>query len=138
MQLVTPQEWQIIQSSVATTAGIVKYYREKGNTVYISPDASGDTAVFEYVSNYWITDSTGATSKGSFTSDDDLIKFPESMVELGLKYKLKAGEGLPSVVELKDYEDDLARNIGYETPKRNLGRNYYSKFTNLPDTGVGQ
>ena len=138
MQLVTPPEWQIIKSSVSTTVGIVRYYRERGNAVYIEPDESGDTVVFEYVSNQWITDSTGVTSKSAFTVDTDLIKFPEYMVELGLKYKLKAGEGLPAVVEQQEYEGEVNKNIGYETPKRNLGRNYDYKFTNLPDTGIGQ
>lgn len=138
MQLVTAPEWQVIKSSVSTVVGIVRYYREKGNTVYIEPDASGDTVVFEYYSNYWITDSTGVTSKGAFTVDTDLVKFPEYLVELGLKYKLKAGEGLPAVVEREEYDRELARNIGFETPKRVLGRNYDYKFTNLPDTGIGQ
>lgn len=138
MQLVTPPEWQVIQSSVSTTVGIVRYYRERGNSVFIDPDESGDTVVFEYVSNFWITDSTGETSKGSFTADTDLVKFPEHLVELGLKYRLKAGEGLPAIVEKDEYEREIARYRGFETPKRNLGQNYNYQFTNLPDTGIGQ
>lgn len=138
MQLVTAREWQIIKSSVSTTVGIVRYYREKGNIVYIEPDETGDTVVFEYISNQWITDSTGATSKAAFTADTDLVKFPEYLMELGLKFKLKAGEGLPAVVEQTDYQNELSKNIGYETPRRDLGRNYDFKFNNLPDTGIGQ
>lgn len=138
MALVTPSEWQILKSSIINPSGIIRYYRERGGSVYITPDATGDTIVFEYISNYWITDSTGVTSKGAFTADTDLVKFPEYVMELGLKYYLKAGDGLPSVVEKEMYDDEASRLMGYETPKRILGRvPKLSKF-NLPETGIGQ
>jgi hypothetical protein len=138
MQLVTPQEWQLLESSVVSTVGINRYYRESGDSVLITPDESGDTLVFEYISNYWITDSTGATSKGAFTVDSDLVKFPEFLMELGLKYRLKAGDGLPAAVEMAEYEAERARLISAETPKRIIGPKYPPKFlANLPDTGYG-
>ena len=137
MSLVTQAEWQLLKSSIVGAVGINRYYRERSGNILIDPDASGDTLVFEYISNQWITDSTGATPKSAFTADTDLVVFPEYLVELGLKYKLKAGEGLPSVNEMQEYEAEFARYVGYETPKRTLGRNYYNP-TNLPDTGYGQ
>ena len=137
MSLVTQSEWQLLKSSIVGTVGINRYYRERFGSILIEPDASGDTLVFEYISKNWITDSSGVTAKAAFTADTDLTKFPEYLVELGLKYKLKAGEGLPSVNEQKEFEAEFARHVGYETPKRTLGRNYYNP-TNLPDTGIGQ
>ena len=35
MQLVTPQEWQVLQSSVTTTVGINRFYREESNNILI-------------------------------------------------------------------------------------------------------
>lgn len=138
MALVTAPEWQQLKSSVVSSVGIVRYYRERGNSVFITPDATGDTIVFEYISNYWITDTTGATSKGAFTVDSDLVKFPEFLMELGLKYRLKAGDGLPSVAEFEDYTIERDRLIASETPKRIIGPKYTpTNFANLPDTGYG-
>lgn len=140
MALVTPQEWQVLKSSVVTNVGIVRYYREQANNILITPDESGDTIVFEYISNQWITDSTGATSKSAFTEDSDLVKFPEFLMELGLKYELKAGDGLPAAVELKEFEDAREDLIAAETPSRIIGPkfNVNTRNPNLPDTGVGQ
>lgn len=139
MSLVTAPEWQLLKSSVATTVGIVRYYRERGDSILITPDASGDTVVFEYISNYWVTDSAGTTSKFDFTADDDLMKFDEYLMELGLKYRLKAGDGLPAAVELEEYESELNRLIAAETPTRIIGPNMQPMhLSNLPDTGFGQ
>lgn len=136
MYLVTQPEWQLLKSSIVSTVGINRFYRERSGNILIEPDQTGSTLVFEYISGNWITDSTGVTSKSAFTADTDLVKFPEYLMELGLKYKLKAGEGLPSVNEMQEYEAEFARNVSYETPKRTLGRNYYNP-TNIPDTGIG-
>jgi hypothetical protein len=140
MGLVTPQEWQVLKSSVVTNVGIIRYYREQANNILITPDQTGSTIVFNYISNQWITDSTGATSKSTFTSDDDLVKFPEFLMELGLKYELKAGDGLPAAVELKEFEDARADLVASETPSRIIGPKYNinTRNPNLPDTGVGQ
>ena len=137
MQLVTQSEWQLLKSGVVSVAGINKYYRERQGSILIDPDTTGETLVFEYISKNWITDSTGATYKAAFTADTDITVFPEYLLELGLEYRLKAGEGLPSVIEKEEFETELDRNISYETPKRNLGRQYIRR-TNLPDAGYGQ
>ena len=139
MSLVTPQEWQVLKSSVVTSAGISRFYREQVNSILITPDATGSTVVFNYISNQWITDSTGATSKAAFTVDSDLVKFPEFLMELGLKYELKAGDGLPAAVEKQEFEDALADLIAAETPSRIIGPKYRNnRNPNLPDTGIGQ
>lgn len=140
MGLVTPQEWQVLKSSVVTTVGIVRYYREQANNILITPDQSGSTIVFNYISDQWITDSTGATSKAAFTADTDLVKFPEFLMELGLKYELKAADGLPSMVEKMEYEEARDDLLAAETPSRIIGPKYNinTRNPNLPDTGVGQ
>lgn len=140
MSLVTPQEWQVLKSSVVTNVGIVRYYREQDNNILITPDETGDTIVFEYISTNWITDSTGSTKKAAFTSDDDEVVFPEFLMELGLKYELKAGDGLPAAVEKQEFEDAREDLIAAETPRRIIGPkyNYNTRNPNLPDTGVGQ
>jgi len=141
MQLVTPQEWQMLKSTLVTTVGIIRYFRERGNSILVTPDSgTGDTLALEYVSTNWITDSTGTTEKSAFTADDDLVIFPEYLMELGLKYELKAGDGLPALVELDEYEQALEDEIAQETPRRIIGPRYYenSRNPNLPDTGIGQ
>lgn len=137
MQLITDAEWQVVQSGIVSLAGINKYYRERGGNILIDPDTSGEEIVFEYISKNWITDSTGTTNKSSFTSDDDEVRFPEFLVELGLKYELKAGEGLPALFEKDEFQTELRRNIASETARRDLG-NSRLKFNNIPDIGYGQ
>ena len=137
MQLVTQAEWQLLKSSVFSPVGLSRYYRERNNNILITPDQTGSTLVFEYISKNWITDATGVTYKEAFTVDTDIPVFPEFLMELGLNYKLRASEGLPAEVEKQDYYDELARNEGYETPKRTLGDSFM-RPTNLPDSGYGQ
>lgn len=139
MILVTAQEWQELKSGVVNVAGINRYYREQGNNILVTPDASGDTLVFEYISNYWITDSAGTTSKGSFTADTDLVKFPEYLVELGLKYYVRANKGLPAAIDMENFKDALERYKANQTPNRVIGPSYPKDLSfNIPDTGIGQ
>ena len=140
MGLVTPQEWQVLKSSVVTNVGITRYYKEQGNSILITPDESGSTIVFNYISDQWITESTGVTGQSTFQADTDLVLFPEFLMELCLKYELKAGDGLPSAIDLKEFEDAREDLLASETPSRIIGPKYSNntRNPNLPDTGVGQ
>ena len=60
------------------------------------------------------------------------------MLELGLKYELKAGDGLPAVVDLAEFESARENLMAAETPARPIQPNHSGRrWSNLPDTGIG-
>jgi len=138
LQIVTASEWQYLKSGIVTNTGIVRYARARGGNLIITPDASGDTLVFEYVSNYYAK-SSGGTAKATFTADDDTSFFKDNLLELGLKYYLKTEYGLPSQEDGDRYYDSAEKLIAQEKPQKVISpaiRN--SRFiVNIPDSGVG-
>jgi hypothetical protein len=120
LKYVTPQEWQFIQNSVPGYDGYYKYFRELQNKVLLYPDdTAGETLVLEYISKNWII-AADSTAKATFTSDDDTTVFDDYFLELGLKYELKAGDGLPSVVEYQEFEEEKKKLQGQETFRRDI------------------
>lgn len=105
----------------------------------MTPDASGDSLVFEYISNFYAV-SIGGTAKSTYTADDDTSKFPETLIKLGLKYYLKTEFGLPSQEDALRYYDRIDQLKAQDRPAKIIGRPLIqdSKFiVNIPDTGAG-
>lgn len=140
LQIVTPSDWQFLKSGIISQTGIRRYARARGDNLIITPDNSGDTLVFEYVSSYYAKDS-GGTKKATFTADSDEPRFKESLVELGLKAYLKTEYGLPAVEDMDRYYDSAQKLIAQEKPQkviqpqRNIERSRF--VVNIPDTGAG-
>lgn len=140
IQIVTAEEWQSLKSGIITNTGIYRYARARGNNLIITPDESGDTLVFEYVSSYYAK-SSGGTAQATFTDDTDTSYFPEYLLELGLKYYLKTEYGLPSQEDGLRYYDTVEDLMAQERPAKvirmgkNAGKSDY--VINIPDSGVG-
>src|SRR4051812_28053350 len=95
---VSPQEDQWMRSGVTAT-GPRRRFRQVGrgsNTFRIWPAASTSgspaTLVFDYISSYWATDTTG-TPKAQFTADTDICVFPDNVVVAGLTYRFMMAKG---------------------------------------------
>ncbi len=103
----------------------------------MTPDASGDTIAFEYLSNFWV-ESSGGTAKAAFTVDTDTTLYPEFLLELGLSMKLKQAKGLPWASDMDAFERERERLIGGEMPLETLGDGSLNNFViNIPQTGFG-
>ena len=140
VQIVNAAEWQELKSGIITNTGIYRFARARGNSLLITPDASGDTLVLEYVSSYY-AESSGGTRKATFTADDDVSVFNENLIELGLKYYLKDEYGLPAIGDGDKYYDSMEKLMAEERPLKVLRPHpaiYYSQYVvNIPDSGAG-
>lgn len=138
VRIYTAAEWQELVSGIIATTGINRYARARGDSLIITPDASGDTLVFEYISKFYAV-SSGGTAKATYTADDDTSKVPEPLLKRGLKYYIKSEQGIPAEEDMHryyDYMDDLA---GQDQPAKVIrGSRQRSDFViNIPDTGAG-
>lgn len=140
IQIVTPAEWQWLESGIVSTVGIWRWARVRGNLLIMTPDESGDTLVLEYISSFYAQDS-GGTKKATFTADDDTSRFNENLIEIGLKAYLKSEYGLPAVEDFDKYYDSAEKLIAQERPLKVIRPQreiWKSQFVvNIPDTGIG-
>ena len=140
VMIVTAAEWQYLKSGIISNVGIYRWARARTGNLIITPDATGDTLVFEYVSNFYAKDS-GGTRKATFTVDTDLCFFEEHLVELGLKAYLKSEYGLPAEEDFDRYYTTAENLISQEKPlkvirpARDIYRNRF--VVTIPDTGAG-
>lgn len=68
--------------------------------------ASTETLKFFYVSNKIVKDSGGVT-KALFSADDDTLRIPEKLLELGMIWQWRANMGLPYAEDMANYESYL-------------------------------
>lgn len=135
--IVNAKQWQRLVSGVISSAGVQRFARTRGKNLIITPDATGDTLAFEYLSNFWV-ESSGGVAKVAFTDDTDTALFPEDLLELGLTAKLLQKKGLPWVSDLDTFERQRERLIGGEMPLETLGGRSLNNFViNIPQTGFG-
>ena len=140
IQIVTAAEWQYLKSGIVSSLGIYRWARVRGDNLIITPDASGDTLVLEYISNFYAKDSNG-TKKATFTADTDQSRFKENLIEIGLKAYLKSEYGLPAEEDFDKYYDSAEKLIAQERPLKVIRPNRQvnkSRFVvNIPDSGAG-
>lgn len=135
------QQWQWLKSGFIATGPRLRFRRMGGFFQIWPPIASAEYLGWEYVSNAWAQDTTGA-GKSSFTVDTDTCIFPDRLMVLGLKLKYFEVKGFDTTALSRDYQDELsiamANDMGSETlsfapqlSQQLLG------VANLPDTGLG-
>lgn len=102
------QEWQTFKSGMVS-AGPRQRFRILGNSLQINPSPPpGQMASFEYISNAWVIGNDG-TSKTTFTADDDICVFPDSLMLTGLKTQWKQSKGLDVTFDLGEFRALLER-----------------------------
>lgn len=137
--IVSAAQWQYIKSGIISQTGVTRWGRVRGNNLIITPDASGDTLVVEYLSNYYAT-SSGGTAKATFTADDDTTPFKEHLIELGLKYYIKSENDLDATEDCDRYYSTMESLVSEEKPMPVLRPQGYGRVpfvVNIPDTGAG-
>lgn len=110
----------------------IPYWRVSSDNIETVPAVKdGQTVTFEYVSNYWITDS-GGTPKARFTADTDLILLPEILIVLATVYRWKRAKGLDYAQELADFKMECAKqaHIDGGLPRLRMaeGRDYMHPY----------
>lgn len=116
------EEWQLLKAS--SVQGPYSQYRIRGGLLMFIPSpTAGQTCAFEYVSNYWCTDSTGATGRTAFTVDTDVSVLDEQLLALSLTWRFKQAQGLDFSTELQMYENRLQNAMARDGGKPVLDMN---------------
>lgn len=109
-------EWQA-QKAMATTNPRYRF-RIRGGHLLVNPTpAAGLTWAFEYVSKYWITDSTGVTYQEYFGADGDLVVLPAELLLMGLRWRWKKEKGLDYAEDFRTYEMQVKDAVGRDGGK---------------------
>lgn len=142
----SPQQWQIARSGLVASPALRLRYRIKrgsGSTREFFTDpvpSGGDTLVYEYLSNQWVSNAAGDTFKTTFTADDDVSLLDEDLVEMGLVWRYKQAKGLAFAAELAEYELERDRRIGNDPGATKVfvaRRKFKLPPANVPITGFG-
>lgn len=113
------RQWQ--QNKALTLTGPYPQYRIRGNTLrfYPSPTA-GQTCYFEYISNCWCTDSTGAVYRRNVAADADLLLLDDEIMLAGLEWRWLRKKGLSYAEEFATYEALVADAMRRDGSQRTI------------------
>lgn len=116
---ITPVEWNGLKVQSFTSENKKFIYR--GGSVFTQPTlGTGVDMAFEYVSDEWATDTTGATGKTSMTVDTDLSLIDDELMIAITKYEWLKDEGQPYQEAARDAKDALDMLVKNDRPTDNI------------------
>lgn len=119
---VGPVGWQGLKAT--PFSGFWSQYRIRGGHLFFLPAATvGQTVAFEYVTENWATDTTGATGKAEFTADDDVPLLDSKLITTGLVWRWKASKGLSYDEDFRKYENMVADAMARDGTKGKVSLN---------------
>lgn len=134
-----PSAWQRLKNSTISTFNYV--FRVKGSNIVIQPVPSIESSnlSLEYISAYYLVDSTTHIPKPAVDSNSDLYVFDDRLIINGIKLKFKEITGLNSEAAAYDYEMTKRSVISSDGGAQvlSLGRSR-SGFSNIPDGNWNQ
>lgn len=129
-----PSAWQRMKNSSISTYNYV--FRIKGANVVIQPTPSIESSnlSLEYISAYYLVDSTTRLPKAAVDSNSDLFVFDDRLIINGVKLKFKEITGLNGEAAAYDYEMTKRSVISSDggAPVLMMGRSN-TGFSNIPD-----
>jgi hypothetical protein len=104
-----------------TYLGPWPHYRIRGGALLINPvPTAGHSYYFEYVSNCWLTETTGATYRRNIAADDDVFLLDDEIILAGLEWRWLRKKGLSYAEEFASYEALVAAAIAADGTRRTL------------------
>jgi len=136
LELVTNRTWNFLENGVVAQAGIHQQWIQQGKEILLNPiPTSAETIEYEYITNQYIEDVLGTTFKTTFTVDTDTTRYPEYLLELGLKAKIRKRYGDAYQDDLDEFNRELdmaiARSGGNTTLRPHLRKRF--PVTNIQD-----
>ena len=107
--------WQILLTLPGTFPG---YWRLIDNAFETSGVAKGITCTVPYVSNNWILDANGVTTKPLWAADTDTPRIADDLFILGGRWRWKQSKGLDYGEDMATYERWLERAISADRASR--------------------
>lgn len=139
----TAQQWQWLKSGYISTGPRVRF-RQLDNLFQIWPALGVEHSLgFEYVSTYWVAESSGAQpTASSFTSDTQTCIFPDRLMVLGLKLKFFEIKSFDTTALWRDFNMQLSIAKSADQGAANLSfapriSTVLIGWENIPDSGYG-
>jgi len=95
-------QWTALRA--LSVPGVGQYWRIQNNAMHIYPIRAGMTITYDYISKYWTGPTAGSPSAEAATSDNDVVVFPEDLMEKGILWRWKQAKGLDYAEEMRNYE----------------------------------
>lgn len=137
---ITAEKWQQLKRT-NVQSGIYRYFRLRGNQIlfFPTPTRTGDTIVFEYISNTPV-ESAAQVAQQRFQADTDVPLLDEYLITIGVIWRVRRVQGLRYDAEKMRYEQEVQRAVARDKalPVLNFGKkrnNYFA--SNLPEDGFG-
>lgn len=99
---ITPQEWQF-RKTLGIAGPLYQGRIRQGRLLFIPPPPAGHTLAFEYASEWFVSDSSGAGKKWP-TADTDTFVVNDSLPVAYLRWAWKSAKGLDYAEEFETYE----------------------------------
>ena len=132
---ISPQDWQFIQASVATT--IIESFRRRGNDILITPTPNGtDSYAYEYISTQWC-ESSGSTDQSAWASDTDTGILSEELMTLGVIGRFLRAKGMDYAEPFRTYEIQVAQAFSRDGGRRRLNMGARSSRRRSPYIAEG-
>lgn len=110
---VTPQAWQQIQSSGATSNIVIGFRKRDGSFLLTPTPEAGETIAYEYISNKWARSADLSEAKLRWDTDTDTSYFDEWLITLDIVWRWRKTKGLAYAEDYdtwKNYRDTLLGN----------------------------
>jgi len=141
---VTPQEWQVLCSSINPT-GPRRRFRIMSGTFDIFPipgPTDTSTLVYEYYSNGWCQ-SSGGQPQQDFAADTDTYLLDDDSMVLGIIWRFRRAKGLAWEDDFRAHQRAVDRAMGGQAGSRTLPLDATATGSlllttaNIPDSGYG-
>lgn len=110
-------EWEDFHNIMP--AGVPGAWIMLGGKIHIYPAmASGEEAVFYYVSNSIAYNEAAVEYKAAFTTDDDVFQLDERLLTLGLIWRWRAQKKLEYAEDMRNYEIALSEAVARDKGSR--------------------
>lgn len=139
VKIISYSDWEFLTNTVNSSAGIDKSIAQFGDSLYIYPTPNSvDTITFLYKSSQWIT-SSGGTGQDDWLADTDTSKFPEYLLQLGLRALLLREFGLPYLEQWNIFLERAQSEAEKNRIKQSIFPHPMNRIpvANVPDTGFG-
>jgi hypothetical protein len=125
------RQWQAMKAIFVN--GPYYRYRIRAGRFLVNPiPPAGEAWAFEWVTNHWILDADGTTTKSAFTADTDTMRIPESLLLMGLRWRWKKEKGLEYAEDMRTYEAQVSDALSRDGGKPTLHLDAPSRTTAQP------
>lgn len=131
---ITPNEWQLYQSGLASVSIQDRFrIRGKDRELILEPTPTGaETIAFEYVSENYCQ-SSGGTEQSEWAADTDTALIDEELFELSLIWRLLNRIGQPYAEEKAEYQSRLNTMKAQINPMKVRLDGRLPESSNIPD-----